>query len=236
MTGSAQISLARGRGDRGLSSSSLVSGCRDLSPAAGAHASAKAVLPVGTPRPAGRGFSPLSCLRLMGAAMSAVLPLGRRVELCDGAQSAACPLSQGSQRCGPALFLSPKGLLRAGSRPASQLAGALCLGAFLASAAHGETCSFGGFERDTRATILPHDAAFAEVQITNTLTARLRAVCALTLFGVTVEVEYLQRPGTLPDDFIVTVPPGFRADPPEITIDDLDSDSVLIWLDEGVGS
>ena len=117
-------------------------------------------------------------------------------------------------------------------------AGAMCAGAFLASGAvAGTFCTWGAHaDRDTRAEIMPHDEAFAEIVIDNNLTGQRRAVCALTLFGVTIEVEYVQRSGTLPDDFIITVPPGFRAVPAEITIDDFDRDSVLIWLDGGVGS
>jgi hypothetical protein len=111
----------------------------------------------------------------------------------------------------------------------------LCSGAVLSSPAlAGNTCLWGN-DAGTNVLIQPHDEAFAEVIIDNRLTARRKPVCEVVLFGVPVQIEYLQRPSTAPDDFVVTVPSGFRADPAEITIDDFDTDSVLIWIDEGVG-
>jgi hypothetical protein len=140
------------------------------------------------------------------------------------------PLSCISRR--PALnpFL-PNRLATAGR----QLAGALCLGLFLAGGALAETCFYGN-DNGTRATIQPHDEAFAEIVIDNRLAHRARPVCDLTIFGVTVSLEYAAGSGALPDWFIATVPPGFTADPAQVLIDDNDTGSILIWHDAGAGA
>lgn len=95
-------------------------------------------------------------------------------------------------------------------------------------------CNFGTAHRTppTNVVIQPHEEAFAEIIVENTLTRQHRRTCDLTLFGVTFTVEYSQARGTLPDDFTTTVPPGFRADPPVLTVDDFDSGSILIWFEQ----
>ena len=104
---------------------------------------------------------------------------------------------------------------------------------FTASAA-ADTCHYGS--PGTTVSIAPGDDSFAVVTIDNKLAARARTTCDLTIYGVTVQIEYDAGSGALPDWFFVTVPPGFVAVPPQILIDDGDTGRVLIVLDGGVGS
>ena len=106
---------------------------------------------------------------------------------------------------------------------------------FLAIPAAAETCFFGSETHGTRASIAAHDLAFAEVTLDNRLSFRSRPTCDLVLFGVTVQVLYDPSEGDAPDWFYISVPPGFRADPPQIMVDDRDTGSVLVWMDEGAG-
>jgi hypothetical protein len=102
-------------------------------------------------------------------------------------------------------------------------------------AAHADTCQYGG-PHGTRASIQPHDEAFAEIVITNRLAPRHRTTCDLVLFGVTISLQYDAGAGSLPDWFIPTLPQGFRAEPEKLLLDDSTEGSILIWLEDGVGS
>ena len=112
---------------------------------------------------------------------------------------------------------------------------ALALAALLAtaSAARADSCTYGSETSGTRVTIIPHDEAFAEIVIHNKLAARLHTHCRVTLFGVTVSVDYDAGSGSLPDWFFTNAPSGFRADPPQLLLDDGDTGSVLIWHEGG---
>lgn len=106
--------------------------------------------------------------------------------------------------------------------------------ALFATSAAADTCHYGS--PGTTVSIAPGDASFAVVTIDNKLAARARTICDLTIYGVTVTVEYDAGSGALPDWFFVTVPRGFVAVPPQILIDDNDSGKVLIVLDGGLGA
>ena len=136
----------------------------------------------------------------------------------------ACPL--------PARVPSPA----ASSPQSGAFAGVAIIAAFLAIPAAADTCRYGPNSVATQVSIEPHETAFAVVTIDNKLAFRAQRLCDLTLFGVTVTVEYDAGSGSLPDWFRVTVPPGFVAVPAEILIDDHDSGQVLIVLEKGVGA
>jgi hypothetical protein len=74
------------------------------------------------------------------------------------------------------------------------------------------------------------------VHIDNQLARRLYSFCDLSIYGVTVQVEYAPGSGALPDWFHVTAPPGFVAVPPSILRDDNDTGEVLIVLERSIGS
>jgi len=100
--------------------------------------------------------------------------------------------------------------------------------------AQADTCHYGN--PGTTVSIKPGDDSFAVVHIDNMLAYRARALCDLTIYGVTVQVEYAPGSGALPDWFHVTAPPGFVAVPPSILIDDNDTGQVLIVIDGGLGA
>ena len=106
----------------------------------------------------------------------------------------------------------------------------------IATSAAADTCRYGNGPIATSVSIAPGDESFAVVTIDNKLAARARTTCDLTIYGVTVTVEYDAGAGALPDWFRISVPPGFVAVPPQILIDDGDTGRVLIVLDGGVGS
>jgi hypothetical protein len=108
--------------------------------------------------------------------------------------------------------------------------------ALLAAPAYADTCAFGPGDIATRATLQPHDEAFAVVVLDNKLAARDRSMCDLTLYGVTVRVFYDSAQGSAPDWFHVHVPPGFVADPPSVLVADGARGQVLIWISGGLGS
>ena len=103
-----------------------------------------------------------------------------------------------------------------------------------ATSAAADTCHYGN--PGTTVSIAPGDESFAVVTIDNKLAARARTTCDLTIYGVTVTVEYDAGAGALPDWFSVTVPRGFAAVPPQILIDDGDTGRVLIVLEKGLGA
>jgi len=100
--------------------------------------------------------------------------------------------------------------------------------------AYADTCHYGN--PGTTVSIAPGDDSFAVLTIENKLAHRARALCDLTIYGVTVQIEYAPGSGALPDWFHVTTPRGFIAVPPSILIDDNDTGRVIIVLDGGVGS
>jgi hypothetical protein len=104
----------------------------------------------------------------------------------------------------------------------------------LTAPAHADTCEFG--PNGTRVSIAPGDESFAVVSIYNALASQFRTTCDLTIYGVTVQVRYDAGRGREPDWFHVTVPPGFRAEPPSILLDDFTSGEVEIHIDEGENS
>jgi hypothetical protein len=102
--------------------------------------------------------------------------------------------------------------------------------ALLATPVFSETCDFGS--GGTTVSIAPGDESFAVVTINNLLARQDRTICNLTLYGVTIQVRYSAGHRLEPDWFYVTVPPGFRADPPQILLDDFTSGDVEIHLEE----
>ena len=108
--------------------------------------------------------------------------------------------------------------------------------ALFAAPVAADTCRYGPNSVATQVTIEPHETAFAIVHIDNKLAFRTERYCDLTIFGVTVTVEYDPGSGALPDWFRVTVPRGFVAVPAEILIDDRDQGQVLIVLEKGLGA
>ena len=125
---------------------------------------------------------------------------------------------------------------RPSSSPQPGLFTAAIFAGLLATSAGADTCRYGNGPIATSVSIAPGDDSFAVVTIDNKLAARARTTCDLTIYGVTVTVEYDAGSGALPDWFRISVPPGFAAVPPQILIDDGDSGQVLIVLDDGVGS
>jgi len=109
-----------------------------------------------------------------------------------------------------------------------------CLSACIIPASAATFCAFG--LPGTSTWIEPGDDVFAVVSIRNELDSTVRNFCDLSIYGVTFRVEYAPERGRLPDWFHVTVPPGFRADPPSILLDDETGGEVLIILDEGESS
>lgn len=108
---------------------------------------------------------------------------------------------------------------------ATRLAFALCLAA---SPALADTCDFGA--NGTRATIAPHEQAWAQVIIDNRLAPRLReGPCVLTHEGRDVVVMYAAQPGRDPDAFGVEPPEGFVAVPAWVVVEDGAATVVLIW-------
>lgn len=108
--------------------------------------------------------------------------------------------------------------------------------ALFAAPATADTCRYGPNTVATQVTIEPHETAFAVVHIQNKLAFRTERYCDLTIFGVTVTVEYDPGAGAIADWFRVTVPAGFVAVPAEILIDDRDQGQVLIVLEKGLGA
>jgi hypothetical protein len=106
--------------------------------------------------------------------------------------------------------------------------------ALLTTPAHADTCEFG--PGGTRVAIAPGENTFAVVTIFNALANQWRTTCDLTLYGVTVQVRYDAGSGRTPDWFHVTVPPGFRAEPPSILLEDFTSGEVEIHIDSGENS
>ena len=95
-----------------------------------------------------------------------------------------------------------------------------------------DTCHFGTLSAPgTNVRIEPADEAFARVVIRNELAYRLNPTCDLTLFGVTVVVHYDPGAGREIDRFRVAVPPGFRAEPAELLVEDETGATVVIYLE-----
>jgi hypothetical protein len=102
---------------------------------------------------------------------------------------------------------------------------AICLAA---SPALADTCDFGA--NGTRASIAPHPQAWAQVVIDNRLAPRFReGPCVLHHDGRDVVVMYAAEPGRDPDEFTVTPPDGFVADPGWLILEDGAATVVIIW-------
>ena len=119
---------------------------------------------------------------------------------------------------------------------AGRVVGPPLLLALFAAPATADTCRYGPNTVATQVSIEPHETAFAVVHIENKLAFRTERYCDLTIFGVTVTVEYDPGAGAIADWFRVTVPAGFVAVPAEILIDDRDEGQVLIFLEKGLGA
>lgn len=89
-------------------------------------------------------------------------------------------------------------------------------------------CHFG--DPGTTAWIEPADDAFAAVVIRNELAWRRIGVCDLTIYGVTVELEYHPGRNREPDLFRLRVPAGFEADPPELIVPDETGATMLVRM------
>jgi hypothetical protein len=98
------------------------------------------------------------------------------------------------------------------------------------------TCRYDTSQNATNVLLRESDEAFAELVINNRLAFRSEDFCQVTIFGVTITVEYQPGPQSRPDWFYVTVPDGFRADPASVLLEDGTTFTVTIWLDPASSS